>query len=203
MAKDIVLCGRDSLGWYSLKQSSAQLRYLRRKSFEETGINVSGSAQTRQDPAISYLTRGWKYGQPVIRVIGCIRSIWYHHAGGLFELLMPSRRFEATDPRDKVYAVLGLGQVPMTTQKQSKTGKEPAQDASNAPRFPVDYTKSVSEVYQDTVKYFINRDANLDILALLLTCRNAQSATDLPSWVLTGVCPPARSPSRRTSTSSR
>jgi len=51
------------------------------------------------------------------------------------------------------------------------------------PSFPVEYSKSVSEVYQDVVKYFINRDRNLDILSILLTHRNAVSDAELPSWV--------------------
>ena len=183
VAKDvIVLCGRDSLTWYVLKRSAARLGHFRHKLSKETVMEVSGSDKTRHGLAISYLTRGWKYGQSVSKVLGNIRSIWYYHAGGLFELLLSGRQFEATDPRDKVYAVLGLGQVSMT-QKQSKAAEETAEDSSYITQFPVDYSKSVSEVYQDTVKYFINRDANLDILSLLLTCRNAHSDTDLPSWV--------------------
>jgi hypothetical protein len=62
-------------------------------------------------------------------------------------------------------------------QQQQSTG------GARTPDFPVDYSRSTSDVYQDTVKYFINRDRNLDILALLLTSRNDQSDADLPSWV--------------------
>jgi hypothetical protein len=40
----------------------------------------------------------------------------------------------------------------------------------------------VSEVYQDTVKFFINRDRNLDILTTLLSHRSETSKDDLPSW---------------------
>lgn len=183
-AKDvIVLCGRASLSWYTLKRSAARLPHLRHKLGKETGTEVHGSKYKPQGLGISYLARGWKHGQPILGAIGHIRSIWYYHVGDLLELLMSSRQFEATDARDKVYAVLGLGQVPMTTRQPSKIGKDLAEPPSRSPLFPVDYTKSVSEVYQDAVKYLINRDRNLDILALLLTCRNAQSATDLPSWV--------------------
>ena len=90
---------------------------------------------------------------------------------------MASREYGATDPRDKVYSVLGLARVPMTT-----TAETPAPDLRTL-TFPVDYTKSVSEVYQDVVKYFVNRDRNLDILSILLTHRNSSSDNDLPSWV--------------------
>lgn len=181
VAKDaVVLCGRDSLSWYTLKRSAARLGHLRRKLSKESGIEILGPESTRHGLAISYLTRGWIYGQSVTKIMGCIRSIWYYHAGGLLELLMTGRHFDSTDPRDKVYAVLGLGRVPMKTGKRITEEQEGSLDVAS---FPVDYSKSVSEVYQDTVKYFINRDRNLDILTLLLTTRNTRSATDLPSWV--------------------
>jgi hypothetical protein len=45
----------------------------------------------------------------------------------------------------------------------------------------VDYSASISEVYQLTAKYLINRDENLDILCILPTHRDATS-DDLPSW---------------------
>jgi hypothetical protein len=120
---------------------------------------------------LDHLIRGWVQGQRLIGLIGFIGSMWYFHSGGLLELLMTGREFDATDARDKVYSVLGLAGVPMTT--------DPYPDETS--NFPVDYTKSVSEVYQDAVKYFINRDRNLDIISILLSHRNDQS-TDLPSW---------------------
>jgi hypothetical protein len=98
--------------------------------------------------------------------------MWYFHSGGLLELLMTGREFDATDPRDKVYSVLGLAEVPMTTYRHP----------DGTSMFPVDYTKSVSEVYQDAAKYFINRDRNLDIMSVLLSLRNRNS-TELPSWI--------------------
>ncbi|EPE36446.1 hypothetical protein GLAREA_05784 [Glarea lozoyensis ATCC 20868] len=51
------------------------------------------------------------------------------------------------------------------------------------PWFLIDYSKSLSEVYQDAVKYFINRDRNFAILAALLTHRSTVSDEDLPYWV--------------------
>jgi hypothetical protein len=41
----------------------------------------------------------------------------------------------------------------------------------------------VSEVYQQTAKYIINRDQNLDILCILATHRSPSTSSDLPSWV--------------------
>jgi hypothetical protein len=126
------------------------------------------------------LTKGWIYGKPVTKLLGCIQSVWYHHSGGLLDLLMASREYDATDAKDKVYSVLGLARVKMVTNTEAPTQ---AVLESTEPHFPVDYSKSISDVYQDTVKYFINRDKNLDILSILLTHRNMDSAIDLPSWV--------------------
>lgn len=186
VAKDVVvLCGQQSVSWYVLKRSAARLGHLKHKLSKESGLPISDLKSTRYDTAISYLTRGWSYGQSVTKMLGSIRSIWYYHNGGLLDLLMTGRHFDATDPRDKIYSVLGLGRVPMTAEKDSKqlAGKSNAGSAPSVPSFPVDYAKPVSAVYQDIVKYFINRDRNLDILALLLTTRNDHSTNDLPSWV--------------------
>jgi len=178
----VVVCGRHSLSWYTLKRSAARLGHLRHKLSKESGVPISGPESTRQGLPISSLTRGWVNGQQLIGLIGNIRSIWYYHAGGLLELLMTSRNFEATDPRDKVYALLGLGRVPIQTYKQTDEAEHGT--STGAPRFPLDYSKPLTVVYQDTVKYFINRDRNLDILVLLLTTRNARSDVELPSWAL-------------------
>jgi hypothetical protein len=83
--------------------------------------------------------------------------------------------FEETDPRDKVYGVLGIITSPTT-----KSYVERRPDIQRA-KFPISYTKSVSDVYQDVVKYLINLDRNLDVLQIFESRRNR--AKDLPSWV--------------------
>ena len=83
--------------------------------------------------------------------------------------------FEVTDPRDKVYGVLGIITSPTT-----KLYVESRPDILSS-EFPISYTKSVSEVYQDVVKHLINLDRNLDVLQVFEDRRNR--AKDLPSWV--------------------
>jgi hypothetical protein len=90
---------------------------------------------------------------------------------------MVGRLFESTDPRDKVYAVLGLARVPLENTVQ--TGEDTAADAACVMR--IDYNASVSEVYQYTAKYIINRNRNLDILCILSANRDDLS-DDLPTW---------------------
>jgi len=114
-AKDIiVVCGRDTIGWYAMKRSAARLRRLYNKMTKENVHNLT-EFHDDKSTAIACLTRGWIYGQPVTKLVGCIHSVWYYHSGGLLDLLMASREYDATDARDKVYSVLGLARVPMTT----------------------------------------------------------------------------------------
>jgi hypothetical protein len=83
--------------------------------------------------------------------------------------------FEVTDPRDKVYGVLGIITSPTT-----KLYVESPPNIQRA-EFPISYTKSVSEVYQDVIKHLVNLDGNLDVLQIFEDRRNR--AKDLPSWV--------------------
>ncbi|KAH8587390.1 hypothetical protein B0O99DRAFT_694558 [Bisporella sp. PMI_857] len=125
--------------------------------------------------SLQFLTRGWTYGTSAFDLMAETGSVYYFHGGGLLELLMISRNFEATNKRDKIYGVLGLARVPTI-------GTGHIQSTDQSPHFVVDYSHSVSEAYQHVVKYFINRDRNLDILCVLATHRGPTSS-DLPSWV--------------------
>jgi hypothetical protein len=82
------------------------------------------------------------------------------------EILTLTRRWEATDDKDRVYALLGL-----------------SEDIGIVP----DYRRSVHDTFVATVIAILNHNKNLDIL-----CRNRpyttsdtlhQNATELPSWV--------------------
>ena len=77
----------------------------------------------------------------------------------LIDLLRTGRGCEASDARDKVYALLAI--------------------ANDGHEFEVDYEKSVAEVYTDLATHFITRDSNLDILGFA----NLESKMLLPSWI--------------------
>lgn len=85
----------------------------------------------------------------------------------LINLLEVLRRCDCTDPRDKVYAVIGL--------------------ATNIPRssdLPVDYNKSWQEVYTDVARYSIMTSPyghKLDILGY--RSETSEADESLPSWV--------------------
>ena len=97
--------------------------------------------------------------------------------------LQQGTEFEVTDPRDRIYALLGVLSSPTT--RLYVAAPDFGISASNekvADVFPVDYDKTVSQVYQDFMKYLINTNKNLDCLCVFQGRR--RQAADLPSWVL-------------------
>ena len=85
-----------------------------------------------------------------------------------------SKLFEATDSRDYVYRVLGMTNTTLLTD-EGYLGQQPRKGV-----LVVDYRTSVSQVFQDVVKYFLNRDRDLtEILVAPLSHRDDLS---LPSW---------------------
>jgi hypothetical protein len=174
-----VQCGNKEISWTALKRAFNMLWRLNEKLRME-GMEDLPFFDSETLGPLRFLRRNWSIGQPLISGSGDIRSIWYYHAGGILDLLMVGRKFETTDPRDKVYSVLGIGGVPIEGNPQSREGN----CLSEGPRtlaMRVNYTASVSEVYQRLAKYIINRDLNLDILCILSTHRDSNSH-DLPTW---------------------
>ncbi|KAL1881393.1 hypothetical protein VTK73DRAFT_4153 [Phialemonium thermophilum] len=86
-------------------------------------------------------------------------------ADQFLDTLLCSRRREATDHRDKIFAVLGL--VPDEIQKM---GIHP------------DYRKSVQEVYCNATRVLIESSGNLDVLGICFDFEK-RLVGDLPSWV--------------------
>jgi len=87
--------------------------------------------------------------------------------------------FEKSELRDGVYAYIGLANEVTRLASRSKFMPESSElstdqklfhsyvcRASSIP-FPVDYSKSISEIYQDVVKYLINRYCNSGPLLVL------------------------------------
>jgi hypothetical protein len=176
-----VRCGSREVPWTALKRSVNCLARLRSKYLSSRSLfnGADDEFKGRIGPykemslALRFLKKDWVVGQSLLAEAGDLRSIWYYHTGGLLELLMAGRVYEATDPRDKVYAILGMAEVSSLMWPRDAMEKPPV--------IRVDYSASISEVYQHTAKYLINRDENLDILCILPTHRDATS-DNLPSW---------------------
>ncbi|KAK7182952.1 hypothetical protein PSPO01_11051 [Paraphaeosphaeria sporulosa] len=81
----------------------------------------------------------------------------------VLDMVARSRRLEATDPRDKIFALLGIS-----------SGVDP--DDS---RIAVDYSKSLSQVYEDFARYTIDAGRSFDVLSYAV----ASLEWDWPTWV--------------------
>jgi Heterokaryon incompatibility protein (HET) len=87
-------------------------------------------------------------------------------ADSLLDLLVDLRNLGASDPRDKVFAALG-----MLGGSGSDIGISP------------DYLSSVEDVYIHTAASILTAAENLDLLSVCAINRRANSNLDLPSWV--------------------
>ncbi|TRX93421.1 hypothetical protein FHL15_005696 [Xylaria flabelliformis] len=88
---------------------------------------------------------------------------------GLGQLLSYSRSFEASNPRDKVYAVLGLW-------------KYTRSDGLGRIDITPDYNKDTSNVYIEATIAAIHESGNLDVLSLI-EGTSSERTVELPSWV--------------------
>ena len=91
-------------------------------------------------------------------------------------------RFDTSDDRDRVYGVLG-----MVYNNDLSTRVDLHETEHRPPRpsmedFPVDYGKSVSEVFQDVIRFALSYDDNLDILYRYEA--RPDPTPDLPSWAV-------------------
>ncbi|KAJ4374357.1 hypothetical protein N0V83_003098 [Neocucurbitaria cava] len=88
----------------------------------------------------------------------------------ILELVSRARDFEASDPRDKVFALLGLA---------NDVGAHESRAAGLRP----DYTKTKGEVYAAFAKDLIMTSGCLDVLALVNTFAPRDQRQDSPSWM--------------------
>jgi hypothetical protein len=101
---------------------------------------------------------------PMVDDLAWIRAQRANSASRLeiYDLLPRVRRCEASDMRDKIYSILAI-----SCDYDAKDLKP-------------EYSKPTGEVYTSLVRYLIERDQKLDILAYCTAGRNIES---LPSWV--------------------
>ena len=148
-----MLCGNQQLSWSQFERAIEWL-------------NKSGSG---------HRTERMDFVNNIQEVIG--RHHWdsgreesVSHLNALLHLASSSR---ATDPRDKVFALLGLSSA--------------SRDPENWPEeVAPDYTRSMFEVYAGAAKYCIRQTGSLSILSQFVHDRLAESTSpyiNLPSWV--------------------
>ncbi|KAF3006387.1 hypothetical protein E8E14_008508 [Neopestalotiopsis sp. 37M] len=91
----------------------------------------------------------------------------------LMEALQMNHLFQATDPRDYIYGVLGLTSVRTTASKSDSTVRSAILN--------VDYSQTMSQVFQSVVVYFIRMYGDLRVLSLV-DRKNRDINRKLPSW---------------------
>ena len=76
------------------------------------------------------------------------------------DIINTGYRFQVTDERDRIYGALGL----LTSRIVKFFAEVPEEHESMAKSFPIDYSKSVSRVHEDVIKFLINATKTLEIL---------------------------------------
>ncbi|KAI0103928.1 heterokaryon incompatibility protein-domain-containing protein [Nemania sp. FL0031] len=98
-----------------------------------------------------------------------------HMKTTLLGALLSSPYFEASDPRDSVYGILGLTDVVLKGPGDKITADELS--------LTVDYNLTFSEVYSMVALYLIKRSKSLAILDLANWRGQESEKMNLPSWV--------------------
>ena len=137
----VLICGFHKLSWPAFRKAAETL-WLKTIDDKEIGLLTYG-------PILKERRRH-------VRAL-CISGLF----PSLEDLLTQTRRCKCTDPRDRVYALLGL-----LDQKYD---------------IVPDYEKPVAEVYQDMFKSYIKKQHTYGNLKLLAYCEMHDPASNNPS----------------------
>jgi Heterokaryon incompatibility protein (HET) len=139
----VLMCGFHKLSWPAFRKAAEAL-WLKAVDDKEIGLLTYGPIFKERRKHVRALCTG-----------GLYRSFE--------DLLTLTRRCKCTDPRDRVYALLGL-----LDQKYD---------------IVPNYEKPVTEVYQDMFLAFTKKQRAYGNLKLLAYCEMHDPASDIPSWV--------------------
>lgn len=158
-----VACGEETLSWQELDNATCFIW--------QSGLNLmeygDDGSQTR-----SFYTANLSRLRNIIDLRREVAIGW-----SLLEILVFTREARATDPRDKIYSVLGL---------TSQTG---AEDPKGHPRLSrevrVDYKQSIEDIFISVAILLIERSPGAKGLEVLYAAgrRSQWSNLKLPSWV--------------------
>ncbi|KAI1080762.1 heterokaryon incompatibility protein-domain-containing protein [Whalleya microplaca] len=152
----VLQCGPETMDWETFTQA---MDY--QEAWDDIGTMVQKTARWAQWTALKR-----RYGLAIHiskkRLLGC----------GLADLLWNIWDRESTDPRDKVYAVLGLVGGGGTQSNGEGEGEDNDKQQDKAPDLDlptIDYSKTFHQVYQETASCIQHPDT--------------PTHTKLPSWV--------------------
>lgn len=153
------------------RQTRPRNWFVLQRRLGETLAKVTALKTLMRDSAVSELNDGfWRkldaLGGPGV-IDGEVRTdclrVWTH-------MLEIFRAFDATDPRDHVYATLGIIKVTASNHDL------------DPPPIVVDYTRSVADVYADAARHIMEAGSGVHLLCLVQDppTRNQHG---IPSWV--------------------
>ena len=152
-ASGVIRCGRKEAHRFQYDGVCALILYI-----SQSGRNVDASLQQVDQPIRSMFEHGHTPGLTMAQTIaGCASPDPAKRS--LSWLVTISTKFQATDPRDKFYALLGLS-------------------SDGAQSFKPDYTKTFGEVLQDFVKFDVQYHKSLRSLLF----PRFRIHPDEPSW---------------------
>lgn len=150
-SKVTLLCGPHTMGWPTFHQGLSNV--VRRRK------NCSQTFGALQQPSLM-----WRRVNHLSIEEECL--VCQELASYLLTLLTKFRSRHATDPRDKVYGLVGL-----------------VSDRFGCCDLALSYRESVAQVYETTAVYILRAANSLDILEACALGRPGQEALEAPSWV--------------------
>ncbi|KAH6678549.1 heterokaryon incompatibility protein-domain-containing protein [Halenospora varia] len=147
--KVTVHCGLNTVTWFEISTTS---HFLERYNF-----HISTLFPTKLSTIGVLLYKGPSSLKSVNQSSTSAKIPKY----GLLSLLLTHESKRSTDPKDKVYALVGLS------------------TAQDDPNFIIDYSKNLREVYTDVVRYLISKGS----LGIISSSNPLTKIESLPSWV--------------------
>lgn len=145
------VCGSKSLPWESVSRASLAIQRYGWTPEQQLALTQAGYDYPNLDFPVNLVREVWKSPASVVEAeCTLLKQLWHFKSRG------------CGDPRDKVYAILGIC-------KDLRSGD-----------ITVDYETSIARVYSDVSKFIVTRDRSIKLLS---ACQSYGSGVSgLPSW---------------------
>jgi hypothetical protein len=103
----------------------------------------------------------------------------------LLQALQMRRQAAATDPRDKVYSLLGVCREEQASPREFRSGfiltsgQRPSPPEGFDVRIEYDQSHTIAEVYKGVARHIMRKCEHLEILS---ACQNPERSNGIPSW---------------------
>jgi hypothetical protein len=159
-----VHCGDSTLPWGIYKRAARIFQVHKRDLDSYFWAN-----STRKDKRRSGAQNFFSYSQALVyegpNSLYDFGSLDGMGEESLLIVVRACRRKLASEPRDKIYGILGI--LPEHVRKE----------------FPVDYNKSIKQIYTNVVDFLFNTTERIDVICESIHFPKQTSVAQLPSWV--------------------